>query len=286
MTNLAVAAPSADGAFARYLAEIRKLPVLEADEEFMLAKRWREHEDVEAAHRLVTSHLRLAAKIAMGYRHYGLPLPDLVSEGNVGLMRAVKKFDPEVGVRLSTYAMWWIKASLHEYLLNSWSLVKIGTSALHRKLFFNLRRLKARLRIFDSGELTPDQAKRLARDLGASEAEVVSMNRRIATRDLSLNMPVGEDGGAELIELIGDDADDQETMLAEREELGLRRRLLAAGLAQLDERERDIVERRHLCEASATLEEIGHRYGISRERVRQIEARALAKLKEAVQTAA
>jgi RNA polymerase sigma-32 factor len=284
MSNVALPV-IADGGLAKYLAEIRKVPLLEADEEYMLAKRWREHEDLEAAHRLVTSHLRLVAKLAMGYRHYGLPMADLVSEGNVGLMRAVKKFDPEVGVRLATYAMWWIKASLHEYLLNSWSMVKIGTMAAQRKLFFNLRRLKAKLGILESGDMSLAQAREIAQELKVSEGDVVSMNRRLSARDASLNTPVAANSDVEIQDLLADDSDNQEVRLAARQEARLRSQALAAGLALLSDRERDIIAERHLSEAPATLEDLGKRYGVSRERVRQIEARALSKLRTAMTAA-
>lgn len=272
----------ADGGLTKYLAEIRKMPVLEADEEYMLAKRWREHEDLAAAHRLVTSHLRLVAKMAMGYRHYGLPMADLIAEGNLGLMRAVKKFDPDVGVRLATYAMWWIKASLHEYLLNSWSLVKIGTMAAQRKLFFNLRRLKGTLGILESGDLTPEQARRIAQELSVSEGDVVAMNRRLSARDASLNTPVTAESDVEVQDLLADHSDNQEVRLAARQEARLRSKALAAGMERLNERERDIIQRRHLSEEPMTLEDLGKSYGVSRERVRQVEARALAKLKAAL----
>ncbi len=276
----------ADGGLTKYLAEIRKLPILEVNEEYMLAKRWREHEDIDAAHRLVTSHLRLVAKMAMGYRHYGLPMADLISEGNLGLMRAVKKFDPDVGVRLATYAMWWIKASLHEYLLNSWSMVKIGTVAAHRKLFFNLRRLKSQLGILESGDLSIAQAREIAEELQVSEGDVVNMNRRLSARDTSLNTPVGANSEVEIQDLLADDCDNQEVRLAARQEARLRSQALSAGLAQLTDRERHIVTERHLREDPMTLEDLGKHFGVSRERVRQIEARAMAKLRTALTAAA
>ncbi len=284
MSNIVAAGP--DAGLSKYLSEIRKLPVLDREEEFMLAKRWREHHDVEAAHKLVTSHLKLVAKIAMGYRHYGLPLSDLIAEGNVGLMRAVKKFDPDVGVRLATYAMWWIKASLHEYLLNSWSLVRLGTLATQRKLFFNLRRLKARLGILDTGDLSAEDVGTIAAQLDVPAGEVVDMNRRLAGRDASLNAPLTIDGDGQVQDLLLDESADQEAVVAERQEWRMRRMALKDGLKALNERERDIVTRRHLVETPATLEEIGQDYGISRERVRQIEARAIAKLTEATRAAA
>ncbi|MBF0394124.1 MAG: RNA polymerase sigma factor RpoH [Alphaproteobacteria bacterium] len=285
MSSLALPALATDGGLVRYLDEIRRFPVLTVEEEFMLAKRWREHGDVGAAHRLVTSHLRLVAKIAMGYRHYGLPISDLIGEGNVGLMRAVKKFEPDKGFRLSTYAMWWIKAQLHEYVLASWSMVKIGTLAAHRKLFFNLRRLKAKLSLADAGDLSPEAVRSIATDLGVPVDDVVMMNRRMQGRDASLNTPVSE-GGGEIQDFLVDGAENQETILEARQESGLRRRLLAAGLDTLNERERHIVTERHLTEAGATLEDLGRHYGISRERVRQIEARAMAKLTAHVREAA
>ncbi len=282
MTDLAVPTVS-DGGLTAYFRAVRSFPLLEAEEEYMLAKRWREHQDVEAAHKLVTSHLRLVVKMAVGYRHYGLPVADLIGEGNVGLMRAVKKFDPEMGVRLATYAMWWIKASLHEYILASWSLVKIGSQAAHRKLFFNLRRLKAKLRLLDSTDLEPEQARRIATELSVGEDEVQMMNRRLSARDSSLNAPVMADGGgAEVQDLLPDESADQESLLAAREEAELRRAWLRGGLAALNEREREIVVERRLRDDPATLEELGQRFGISRERVRQIESKALAKLERAV----
>lgn len=285
MTHALSLPATPDGGMATYLAAIRRIPILAADEEYMLAKRWREHEDVAAAQKLVLSHLRLAAKMAMRYRHYGLPIADLVSEGNVGLMRAVKKFDPDVGVRLSTYAMWWIKAALHEYLLNSWSLVKIGTMAAQRKLFFNLRRIKAKLGILDSSELSPAQARAIAAELNVGAGDVMMMSNRLSSRDTSLNAPVAADADVEMQDLLIDGADNQEAVLGERQEWQLRRLALADGLKVLNERERHIVSERHLRDEPATLEELGRHYGISRERVRQIEARALSKLQEAVRAA-
>jgi RNA polymerase sigma-32 factor len=270
-----------DGGLSRYLREIRAFPVLEAEEEYMLARRWVEHEDTAAAHKLVTSHLRLVAKIAVGYRHYGLPLADLISEGNIGLMRAVKKFDPERGFRLATYAMWWIKAALNEYVLNSWSLVKIGTLAAQKKLFFNLRRIKARLKLLDAGDLPPEQVRAIAVELDVGEADVVAMNRRMAGRDSSLNIPVGE-GGTEIQDLLPDDADGQEAVYARREELSKGRALIVQALDVLTEREREIFTERRLRDEPVTLEELGERYGVSRERIRQIEVKAFAKVREVV----
>ena len=273
---------SEDGGLTKYLRDIRVFPVLEAEEEYMLAKRWVDYEDTQAAHKLVTSHLRLVAKIAMGYRHYGLPMADLVSEGNVGLMRAVKKFDPEKGFRLSTYAMWWIKASLNEFVLNSWSLVKIGTLAAQKKLFFNLRRLKSRLQLFESGDLAPEDVATIARELDVDETDVVSMNRRMAGRDASLNIPVGE-SGTEAMSLLPDHSDNQEATFAKREELSQGRTLIAQALETLTEREREVFVERRLKDDPVTLEELGTRYGVSRERIRQIEVKAFDKVRAVVQ---
>ncbi|CAA7613885.1 RNA polymerase sigma factor RpoH [Magnetospirillum sp. UT-4] len=270
-----------DGGLTKYFRDIRAFPVLEAEEEYMLAKRLVEHGDTAAAHQLVTSHLRLVAKIAMGYRHYGLPIADLISEGNLGLMRAVKKFDPERGFRLATYAMWWIKASLNEFVLNSWSLVKIGTLAAQKKLFFNLRRIKARLRLLESGDMAPEHVAAIATELKVDEADVVSMNRRMAGRDSSLNIPVGE-SATEIVELLPDESDNQETALAKREELGQGRALIARALATLTEREREIFVERRLRDQPPTLEELGERYGVSRERIRQIEVKAFDKVRALV----
>lgn len=286
MSSVALPAVTGDGGLVRYLAEIRRFPMLEGDEEYVLARRWRDHQDVDAAHRLVTSHLRLVAKMAMTYRHYGLPLADLISEGNLGLMRAVKKFDPEVGVRLATYAMWWVRAALHEHVLNSWSLVKLGSQAAQKKLFFNLRRLKAKLQILDSGDLTSAQVAAIAADLDVPAGEVVEMNRRLAFRDGSLNAPVLADEGTERQDLLVDDAADQETRLGEREEAVLRRRWLTAALGVLNERERHILIERRLRDEPQTLEELGRHYGVSRERVRQIEVAAYSKVQAAVRDAA
>jgi len=277
---------TSDGGLVKYLREIRNFPVLSQEEEFMLAKRWQEHEDVDAAHRLVTSHLRLVAKMALGFRHYGLPVADLVSEGNVGLMRAVKKFDPDKGFRLATYAMWWIKAALHEYVLSSWSLVRLGTLAAHKKLFFNLRRVKAKLNIMDNGDLGYDDVARIAADLEVPEAEVRLMNQRLSGRDSSLNAPVAADMTMERQELLVDDTPDQETALGEREERRMHGRWLAEGLKVLDQRELDILTERRLSANPLTLEELGGRYGVSRERIRQLEVRAFAKLQAAVKAAA
>lgn len=270
-----------DGSLSKYLREIRDFPVLEPEQEYMLAKRWIDYEDTKAAHQLVTSHLRLVAKIAMGYRHYGLPMADLISEGNLGLMRAVKKFEPERGFRLSTYAMWWIKASLNEFVLNSWSLVKIGTLAAQKKLFFNLRKVKTKLRLLDQVELAPADVTAIATELKVSETDVINMNRRMGGRDSSLNMPVGE-GGTEIIELLPDDAEDQETGYGKREELVKGRKLIATALDSLNEREREIFVERRLRDQPLTLEELGARYNVSRERIRQIEVKAFDKVRAIV----
>ncbi len=277
---------SSEGGLGRYLDAIRKFPMLTPDEEFMLAKRWREHGDSDAAHRLVTSHLRLVAKIAMGYRGYGLPVGELVSEGNVGMMQAVKRFDPDRGFRLATYAMWWIRASIQEYILRSWSLVKLGTTAAQKKLFFNLRKLKSRLDAIDEGDLSPETTTEIARRLGVPEADVVSMNQRLAAHDHSLNAPMDGVAGTEWLEGLVDDSVDQETALAEREELEQRRGLLDRAMVRLNDRERHIFNERRLKDKPSTLEELSKVYGISRERVRQIEVRAFEKVQKAVMNAA
>jgi RNA polymerase sigma-32 factor len=277
---------SPEGGLHRYLSEIRNFPMLEQGEEYMLAKRWREHEDSDAAHRLVTSHLRLVAKIAMGYRGYGLPLAEIVSEGNVGLMQAVKRFDPERGFRLATYAMWWIKASIQEYILRSWSLVKIGTTAAQKKLFFNLRKAKGQIKAIEDGDLKPEQVKLIATKLGVTEEEVVSMNRRLAAPDHSLNAPLRADSEGEWQDWLVDESPNQETILAEREEKGDRSDLLAEGMKVLNERERHILTARRLKEEPATLEDLSKEFDISRERVRQIEVRAFEKLQRAIREAA
>lgn len=268
---------------ARYLADIRKFPMLSADEEYMLAKRWQEHSDVHAAHQLVTSHLRLVAKIAMGYRGYGLPLADLISEGNVGMMQAVRRFDPDKGFRLATYAMWWIKASIQEYILHSWSLVKIGTTAAQKKLFFNLRRLKGQMQAIDDGDLTPEQVDQIAKTLDVSEQDVISMNRRLGRPDHSLNAPLSQDQDSDSEWqdwLVDEQHISQETAYAARQESDQRHVLLQSALATLPERERHILVERRLIEEPATLEELSQRYGISRERVRQIEVKAFEKLQK------
>jgi len=270
-----------EGGLSRYLDEIRKFPMLEPDEEYMLAKRWREHDDRDAAHKLVTSHLRLVAKIAMGYRGYGLPISEVVSEGNVGLMQAVKRFEPDRGFRLATYAMWWIKASIQEYILRSWSLVKMGTTANQKKLFFNLRKAKSQISALDEGDLRPDQVKEIATRLGVNEQDVIDMNRRMGG-DASLNSPLREEGEGEWQDWLVDDAVSQETLLASHEEGANRSRALREALAILNPRERRIFEARRLAEDPITLEELSGEFGVSRERVRQIEVRAFEKVQEAV----
>ena len=270
----------------RYLQEIRKFPMLEPGEEFMLAKRWQEHTDQDAAEKLVTSHLRLVARIAMGYRGYGLPIGEGVSEGNVGLMQAVKRFDPDKGFRLATYAMWWIRASIQEYILRSWSLVKMGTTAAQKKLFFNLRKIKGQLKALDEGDLRPDQVKLIATRLGVTEEDVVSMNRRLAG-DSSLNAPVRNDAeSGEWQDWLVDDTMDQETALAESEERDQRRGMLNDALKGLNARERRVFEARRLTDEPLTLEELSSEFGVSRERIRQIEVRAFEKVQRAVQKAA
>jgi RNA polymerase sigma-32 factor len=260
--------------------------MLEPDEEFMLAKRWREHEDSEAAHQLVTSHLRLVGKIAMGYRGYGLPVSELISEGNVGMMQAVKRFDPDRGFRLATYAMWWIRASIQEYILHSWSLVKMGTTAAQKKLFFNLRKIKGQINALEEGDLHPENVAEIATRLKVSETEVVNMNRRLSAADHSLNAPMRIDGDGEWMDWLEDDAPSQETVLAESEELESRRGLLKEAMSKLNEREQHILTERRLKDEPSTLEELSQTYDISRERVRQIEVRAFEKLQKAMRNAA
>jgi RNA polymerase sigma-32 factor len=278
-------APSPEQGLNRYLQEIRKFPMLEPEEEYMLAKRWVDHQDSSAAHRLVTSHLRLAAKIAMGYRGYGLPMAEVVSEANVGLMQAVKRFDPEKGFRLATYAMWWIRASIQEYILRSWSLVKLGTTSAQKKLFFNLRKAKARIGALEEGDLRPENVRRIARDLGVTEEEVVSMNRRLSGGDASLNATVGADGDSatQWQDWLEDEDADQVSALAERNELEARRALLGAAMGVLTDRERDVLVQRRLTDDTVTLEDLSERYGVSRERIRQIEVRAFEKLQKRMQ---
>jgi len=266
----------------RYLEEMRRFPMLEPQEEYMLAKSWREHGDRDAAHRLVTSHLRLVAKIAAGYRGYGLPISEVISEGNVGLMQAVKRFEPEKGFRLATYAMWWIKAAIQEYILRSWSLVKMGTTANQKKLFFNLRKAKSRISALEEGDLRPDQVKLIAKRLGVTEQDVVDMNRRLGG-DVSLNSPIREEGDSgEWQDWLVDDSISQETRLAESEEADNRRKALGEALTVLNERERRIFEARRLADEPITLEELADEFGVSRERVRQIEVRAFEKVQKAV----
>ena len=273
---------SPEGNLTRYLQDIRKFPLLEPQEEFMLAKNWREHGDTKAAHRLVTSHLRLVAKIAMGYRGYGLPVAELISEGNVGMMQAVKRFDPDRGFRLATYAMWWIRASIQEYILHSWSLVKMGTTAAQKKLFFNLRKLKGQMQAIEEGDLSPEHVTKIATRLGVPEEEVVNMNRRLTAPDSSLNAAVKGDGDMEWQDWLVDDTPNQEAKLADSQELGQRKQMLAQALKQLTERERHIIVERRLAEEPKTLEDLSDKYGISRERVRQIEVRAFDKLQKAI----
>lgn len=277
---------SPEGNLQRYLQEIRKFPMLQPEEEYMLAKAWREHDDSDAASRMVTSHLRLVAKIAMGYRGYGLPVAELISEGNVGMMQAVKRFDPERGFRLATYAMWWIRASIQEYILHSWSLVKMGTTAAQKKLFFNLRRLKGQLREIDDGDMPPESVEKIATTLGVSEKDVVSMNRRLSGGDHSLNAPLRQDGDGEWMDWLEDESDNQETMVAEADELDKRRALLTDAMSTLNERERHILTERRLKDDPVTLEDLSKVYDISRERVRQIEVRAFEKLQKNMRNAA
>jgi RNA polymerase sigma-32 factor len=273
---------TAESGLTRYLEEIRRFPMLEPQEEYMLAKSWREHGDREAAHRLVTSHLRLVAKIAMGYRGYGLPISEVISEGNVGLMQAVKRFEPDKGFRLATYAMWWIKAAIQEYILRSWSLVKMGTTANQKKLFFNLRKAKSRISALEEGDLRPDQVKLIAKRLGVTEQDVVDMNRRLGG-DVSLNSPIREEGDSgEWQDWLVDDSISQETRLAESEEADNRRKALGEALTVLNERERRIFEARRLADEPITLEDLADEFGVSRERVRQIEVRAFEKVQKAV----
>src|ERR1700704_831277 len=273
---------TAESGLTRYLEEIRRFPMLEPQDEYMLAKRWREHGDRDAAHKLVTSHLRLVAKIAMGYRGYGLPISEVISEGNVGLMQAVKRFEPEKGFRLATYAMWWIKAAIQEYILRSWSLVKLGTTANQKKLFFNLRKAKCKISALEEGDLHPDQVKLIAKRLGVTEQDVVDMNRRLGG-DVSLNAPIREDGDSgEWQDWLVDDASDQESRLAESEEADNRRQALGEALSVLNERERRIFEARRLADDPITLEDLAAEFGVSRERVRQIEVRAFQKVQNAV----
>ncbi len=272
-------APSPEQGLNRYLQEIRRFPLLEPEEEYMLAKRWVDHQDTDAAHKMVTSHLRLAAKIAMGYRGYGLPQAEVISEANVGLMQAVKRFDPEKGFRLATYAMWWIRASIQEYILRSWSMVKLGTTSAQKKLFFNLRKAKARIGAIEEGDLRPENVKQLAHDLSVSESEVVDMNRRLAGSDASLNVTVGgEEGSSSWQDWLEDEGADQASDYAERDEFEARQAMLMEAMDVLNDRERDVLTERRLVEPVVTLEELSVKYGVSRERIRQIEVRAFEKL--------
>ena len=287
MAANALAVMSPDGGLSRYLSEIRKFPMLAKDEEFMLAKRWQEHEDPDAAHRMVTSHLRLVAKIAMGYRGYGLPIGEVISEGNVGLMQAVKKFDPDKGFRLATYAMWWIRASIQEYILRSWSLVKMGTTAAQKKLFFNLRKAKSEISALQEGDMHPDQVSAIATKLGVLDEEVISMNRRLAGGDASLNSPMRADSESEWQDwLVDDKSPSQETVVADDQEKTLRMGLLEDAMTELTDRERHILTERRLKDDPTTLEELAAQYGVSRERVRQIEVRAFEKLQKSMKAAA
>ncbi|MFL6796271.1 MAG: RNA polymerase sigma factor RpoH [Xanthobacteraceae bacterium] len=273
---------TAESGLSRYLEEIRRFPMLEPQDEYMFAKRWREHGDRDAAHKLVTSHLRLVAKIAMGYRGYGLPISEVISEGNVGLMQAVKRFEPEKGFRLATYAMWWIKAAIQEYILRSWSLVKMGTTANQKKLFFNLRKAKSKISALEEGDLRPDQVKLIAKRLGVTEQDVVDMNRRLGG-DVSLNAQIRDDADSgEWQDWLVDDTSDQESRLAESEESDNRRKALGEALSVLNERERRIFEARRLADEPITLEELAAEFGVSRERVRQIEVRSFEKVQRAV----
>jgi RNA polymerase sigma-32 factor len=275
-------APTPEGGLNRYMQEIRKFPLLEPEEEYMLAKRWVEEQDTEAAHKMVTSHLRLAAKIAMGYRGYGLPQAEVISEANVGLMQAVKRFDPERGFRLATYAMWWIRASIQEYILRSWSLVKLGTTSAQKKLFFNLRKAKAKIGAFEDGDMRPDVVKKIATDLGVTEAEVISMNQRMAGADASLNATVGSEGEGSMQwqDWLEDEGADQAGDYERADELDARRELLSEAMDVLNERERDILTQRRLSEKAVTLEDLSGSYDVSRERIRQIEVRAFEKLQK------
>ncbi len=276
---------SSEAGLARYLREIRQFPMLQPEEEFMLAKSWREHGDRQAAHKLVTSHLRLVAKIAMGYRGYGLPISEVISEGNVGLMQAVRRFEPDKGFRLATYAMWWIKASIQEFILRSWSLVKMGTTASQKKLFFNLRKIKGQIQALEDGDLRPDQVKEIARRLGVPQEDVVSMNRRLAG-DTSLNAPVRADADGEWQDWLVDETADQETSLVQSEETSNRLTMLDQAMKKLNDRERRVFQARRLSDEPLTLEELSQEFNVSRERIRQIEVRAFEKVQKAVTAAA
>ena len=286
MSNRGLPALSGEAGLSRYLTEIRKFPLLSPEDEYMFAKRWKEHEDPEAARRLVTSHLRLVAKIAMGYRGYGLPVSEIVSEGNVGLMQAVKRFDPDRGFRLATYAMWWIRASIQEYVLRSWSMVKMGTTAAQKKLFFNLRKAKSEIEALQEGDMRPDQVSLIATKLGVLDAEVISMNRRLSGGDASLNSPLRSDSESEWQDwLVDDQTPSQETVVADTQEKSIRMGLLEEAMAELTDRERHILTERRLKDDPTTLEELATEYGVSRERVRQIEVRAFEKLQKAMKAA-
>ena len=276
---------SSEGGLQRYLQEIRQFPMLQPEEEFMLAKRWREHGDREAAHKLVTSHLRLVAKIAMGYRGYGLPVGEVISEGNVGLMQAVKRFEPDKGFRLATYAMWWIKASIQEFILRSWSLVKMGTTASQKKLFFNLRKVKGQIQALEEGDLRPEQVAEISRRLGVPQEDVISMNRRLSG-DASLNAPVRIDAEGEWQDWLVDEGPNQETTLAEDEESSMRHDMLTEAMEKLNDRERRVFEARRLRDDPVTLEDLSQEFGVSRERIRQIEVRAFEKVQKAVRASA
>lgn len=286
MSQTSVPVISPEGGLTRYLQEIRKFPMLEQNEEYMLATAWKDREDSEAAHKMVTSHLRLVAKIAMGYRGYGLPVGELISEGNVGMMQAVKRFEPEKGFRLSTYAMWWIRAAIQEYILRTWSLVKMGTTAAQKKLFFNLRKIKGQIEAIEEGDLTPDHVETISTKLGVSETEVINMNRRLTAPDHSLNAPMRADSEGEWMDWLVDDSPSQETVYAESEELTRRKEMLTGAMDCLNEREQNIITQRRLREDPLTLEDLSQEYKISRERVRQIEVRAFEKLQKAVRAKA
>lgn len=285
MTTMSLPVVSGGSGLDQYIRAVQKFPILEQEEEYMLAKRYAEHQDMSAAHRLVTSHLRLVVKIAHTFKGYGLPLAEMISEGNIGLMQAVKKFDPERGFRLSTYAMWWIRAAIQEYILRSWSLVKVGTSLAQKKLFFNLNRLKNRIHAADGGDLTPDQVTQIARELDVAEDEVVAMNRRMIAHDRPLNATVSQDGTAEWVDLLADERETHDVLIEERDEYEQRAALLKQAMGGLKDREREIFVRRRLEEPPATLEELSQEYGVSRERVRQIENRAFEKIQAAVANA-
>lgn len=280
------ALPNTEGSLSVYLQEIRKFPMLTKEQEVEYSKAWHEKECVDSAHKLVTSHLRLVAKIAMGYKGYGLPISELISEGNIGLMQAVKKFDPDRGFRLATYAMWWIKASMQEFILHSWSLVKMGTTAAQKRLFFNLRKMKVKLKVYEEGELSPQYVTKIADELSVSETEVINMNRRLSSPDHSLNAPLKAEGEGEWMDWLVDEEDDQETALAKTQEKNIRSEMLGKAMDILNDREKDILIQRRLIDKARTLEDLSNEYGISRERVRQIENRAFEKIQKEVQTIA